>query len=378
MSLPTVLPEADRAVLSARVKATTTTQRDALRARIILALAEQGVRATARRLGCAVATVTKWRARYAAGGLAALVDRPRSGAPARYGDQVRRDVAAAATSEPPDPYSTWSHQRLADHLTERQAQAQANGAPAGVLASGPSPTWVGRALRQARIRIHRVRGWLHRKADPRFAACVGAIEDAVAAARAGAATVVCLDEKTAVSVRTPIHPDTYGGDGTRRREFEYRRAGTVSWYGTQDVATGAVALRRAEDKMDSQAFTMVLDDLVAAHGGDLTIIMDNGSAQRPHRALDAPPPRRHDLTPVHASWAWRSRPARSSRAHLDADAQHWTQLTTGQRPRTANFRRPLDLRHWASSSIRALLRVAVPVGWASGVYSRNQNSDMGE
>ena len=54
--------------------------------------------------------------------------------------------------------------------------------------------------------------------------------------------MVCLDEKTAVPVRTPRHAETRGPDGTRRREFEHRRAGTISWYGIQDVATGAVDL----------------------------------------------------------------------------------------------------------------------------------------
>lgn len=106
MSLLTVLPEADRAVLAGRVKAATTTQREGMRARIILTLTARGVRATARLLGCAVSTVTKWRRRYAARGLAGLADLPRSGAPVQYGDDHRRDLAAAATSKPPAPFAT--------------------------------------------------------------------------------------------------------------------------------------------------------------------------------------------------------------------------------------------------------------------------------
>ena len=304
-----------------------------------MSLADRGVRSTARQVGCAVVTVIKWRARYAERGLAGLVDRPRSGAPSRYGDQVRRQVAAAATSEPPKPYSAWSHQRLAEHLDALDAP-------------GPSPSWVARALRDAHIRIHKVRGWLHRKSDPRFAARIAAIEHAVAGARAGTATVVCIDEKTAVSVRTPIHPDTHGAEGMRRREFEYTRAGTISWYGTQDVATGAVALHRAHQRMNSEAFTMVLDDLVAAHGSDFTIIMDNGSAHTSahtrrwidhHRGVNVL------FTPVHASWA---NPVEvqfsiltrqvitgghhTSAEDLDAAAQHWTHIRN-HHPRPVNW-----------------------------------------
>ncbi len=346
MSLPTVLPEVDRCVLTARVKAATAAQRDVLRARIMLTLAHHGVRATARRLGCAVSTVTKWRGRYAAHGLAGLADLPRSGAPVVYDDTVRRALVAVATAVPPQPFTAWTHQRLADHL----AQSASAGAHA------PSRTWVGRALAQAHIATHKVTGWLHRKPDPLFDQRIAAIEAAVAAARTGSATVVCIDEKTAVGVRPPAHRDTRSRAGTIRREFEYRRAGTISWYGTQDVASGAVALHRARTRMDSPAFTMILDDLVAAHGEDLTLIMDNGSAhtsKHTARWISLHPEVSVLFTPVHASWA---NPVEvqfsvltrqvitgshhTSPDHLDAAAQHWTALrNTTPRPVNWSYQR---------------------------------------
>lgn len=348
MSLPTVLPEADRAVLLARVKAATTTARDLVRARIILTTADHGVRSAARVVGCAISTVTKWRGRYLAHGLADLVDLPRTGAPVTYDDGVRRTLVAAATSDPPQPFATWNHQMLADHLAHLAEPDEHH--------PTPSRCWVARALAQARIRVHKVTGWLHRKPDPLFDQRVAAIEAAVLDARAGRATVVCIDEKTAVSVRTPIHPDTRAPGGGRRREFEYRRAATLSWYGTQDVATGAVALRRAEDRMDSSAFTMVLDDLVATHGEELTLIMDNGSAhtsKHTARWMSLPLDVTVAFTPVHASWA---NPVEvifsiltrqvitgshhTSADHLDAAAQHWTALrNTTARPVNWSYQR---------------------------------------
>jgi transposase len=306
MSLPTVLPEADRSVLMVRVNRATATVREVLRARIILALSEHGVRETARQVGCAKSTVVKWRDRYRVEGLAGLRDRPRSGAPRIHSDAQRRAVAATATSQPPRPWGCWTHARLAERVNSQLAAA----GPAATAGSGPvrpvSACWVGRVLREAHIRVHRVRGWLHRKPDPLFDARIAAIEAAVAAAGAGHSAVICLDEKTAVGVRTPCHRDSYGPDGRRRREFEYRRAGTLSWYGTQEATSGVIALRRARSRMDSAAFTTVLDDLLAAQGTDFTIIMDNGSTHTSaytSRWLDAHPQVQVLFTPIHASWA---------------------------------------------------------------------------
>lgn len=297
MSLPTVLPAADRAVLIARVNQATGAQRDAMRARIVLDGECLSVRASAARRGCSPTTVIKWRARYRDEGLAGLGDRPRCGAPASYGDAERCQVVAAATAQPPFPRSRWTHALIAEHLA---------GQDTGQVRLTPSPSWVGRALRDAQLPVHKVRGWLHRKPDAAFDDRLAAIEAAVGAARAGAATVVCLDEKTAVGVRTPCHVTTRGRDGVRRREFEYVRAGTISWYGTQDVTSGAVGLIRSATRMDSDAFTMVLDDLVAAHGEDFTIVMDNGAAhtsKHTQRWMSQHPQVRVLLTPFHASWA---------------------------------------------------------------------------
>lgn len=83
--------------------------------------------------------------------------------------------------------------------------------------------------------LHKVTGWPHRKPDPSFDQRIAAIESADHYARAGRATVMCIDEKTAVSVRTPLHPDTRSLDEGRRHKFEYRRAGTLSWYGLHRI-----------------------------------------------------------------------------------------------------------------------------------------------
>src|SRR4051812_16909886 len=274
MSLPTVLPEADRCVLMVRVNRATATVREVLRARIVLALSEHGVRETARRVGCAKSTVVKWRDRYRVEGLAGLRDRPRSGAPRIHGDARRRAVAATATSQPPRPWGCWTHARLAERVNSQLAAA----GPAGGGPGRPGGAcWGGRGLREAHIGVHRVRGWLHRNPDPLFDARIAAIEAAVAAAGAGHSAVLCLDEKTAVGVRTPCHRDSYGPDGRRRREFEYRRAGTLSWYGTQEATGGGNAPGRARSRVDSAALTPPLPDPLPPPGTRITPIMPNGA-----------------------------------------------------------------------------------------------------
>jgi FixJ family two-component response regulator len=71
------LSDADRAVLVGWTRRQKTVQALALRARLVLAAAEPGTTntAVAERLGVTTMTVTKWRNRCAARGLAGLHDR---------------------------------------------------------------------------------------------------------------------------------------------------------------------------------------------------------------------------------------------------------------------------------------------------------------
>ena len=72
--------EEDRKVLQSRVQARTVSVRDRERARIVL-LAANGMPAAeiAAEVGCSRPTVTLWRTRYAADGLAGLGDAPARG-----------------------------------------------------------------------------------------------------------------------------------------------------------------------------------------------------------------------------------------------------------------------------------------------------------
>lgn len=118
------LSEADRDALQSLVRAHTTPQQIAIRAKIIL-LADEGVgvRATMRRLGTWDNIVRRWRKRWISRSQDASVaerlsDEPRSGAPTKFtAEQICRIVALACRVPSQDDgpaVSQWSQQALAD------------------------------------------------------------------------------------------------------------------------------------------------------------------------------------------------------------------------------------------------------------------------
>ncbi len=121
---PTVgLSHDDRAALVRRRGARTSTQQQALRARIVL-LAAEGLTSTAiaATLGIARGTARTWRARFVAAGLAGLDDRPHCPPPRKYGPEVQARIVVLACQSPAevgwDGQSHWTIKDLATYLGE--------------------------------------------------------------------------------------------------------------------------------------------------------------------------------------------------------------------------------------------------------------------
>jgi putative transposase len=123
----TVLPE-QRDVLERLVRTRSTPQQLALRARMILQVADgMGVRASARELGVWPKTVRYWckRWRLTPDGRPVaerLADAPRSGAPAKYTPEQICAVIALTCERPEDsdrPISQWSQREVADEVMRR-------------------------------------------------------------------------------------------------------------------------------------------------------------------------------------------------------------------------------------------------------------------
>jgi transposase len=265
----------------------------ALRARIVL-LAGQGMPGSriARQLGCTVPTVRAWRERFRRRGVPGLFDRPRCGRPETYGPSQRLAVVAVATSVPPEGATVWTRALIAGHLAER-------GLPL-------SPSTVGRVLAEAKVRPHKVRGWLNRADDPAFWAQAAAVCRLYLTPPAGT-LLLSVDEKTGIQATSRRHPTERTRPGRdERREFEYRRHGTVSIVAAMDVATGQVVAERI-DRNNSATFIRFLRliDRCTDPALSIHLIMDNGSSHtsRATRARLAAHPRfTVTHTPKHASW----------------------------------------------------------------------------
>ena len=162
-----VLGEPQRAELQRRVRAWTTAQRDTVRARIILACAQEGRAATVERhVGVHPRTVERWRARFRRAGLPGLQDRHRPGPPAKF-EPVTRLESIALACEPVE---------REDGRTTRPIAALVQEAAARDLVPRISRSSYQRILPAGELRPHRVRGWLH-SPDPEFREKVTTITD---------------------------------------------------------------------------------------------------------------------------------------------------------------------------------------------------------
>ena len=182
----------------------------AQRARIVL-LAAEGVPnvEVARLVGVSLPTVTLWRQRYAASGIAALADRPRSGRPRMI---EHRRIVAETLKPPPKRLGVthWSSRLLADRL-------------------GVANSTVARAWRDYGVRPWRSETFKF-STDPDLVAKVTDVAGLYLAPPENA-VVLCVDEKSQIQAldRTaPVLPMQPGL--VERRTHDYVRHGTTTLF----------------------------------------------------------------------------------------------------------------------------------------------------
>lgn len=291
---PIVLDDETRKVLEARVRATTTPQRDALRAKIIL-LAADGVssRRISKEVGMHESHVAMWRQRFLAEGVDGLKDAPRPGRPPVYDAEDRLKIVALATAQrdPDEPEATWTYEALAEALREEV---------------GISRSQLWRFLDALDIKPHKVRGWLNRREDPEFWDRVRDV-CGLYLSKPEAAVVFSVDEKTSIQAKQRLAPTSAAKPGEApRQEFEYRRHGTASLLAALEVHSGQV-LATDIARNNSITFIAFLEDLDTKIDRSLEVhlVLDNGSSHtsKATRTWLVEHPRfvAH-YTPKHASW----------------------------------------------------------------------------
>jgi transposase len=289
---PLTITDAERAELQRRVRAHTTPQRAARRARIVL-LAADGLpnRQIAPIVGMNQHTVAQWRRRFEAERLAGLTDRKRPGRPLVYDHDQRLRIVATVTQQPPDPASHWSHSQLAKELADM----------------GISASQIGRILADLDIKPHRVRSWITRPEDPGFWERAADICGLYLIPPTNA-LVLSVDEKTGMPARSRTRPTTRPAPGRpARQEHEYVRHGTAILLAALDVHGGGIFTATDIDRNTAANFIAFLDDLDAKVPAALEVhlVLDNGSSHiaRDTRWWFVDHPRFHPhYTPSQASW----------------------------------------------------------------------------
>jgi transposase len=315
------LSDDDREVLSRWSRRPTTPHGIAQRARIVL-LAGEGLSniEVAQRVGTHTATVTKWRNRYRAGGVDALADEARPGAPRKYGDDDIEAAIVKTLTDKPAGATHWSTRDLA------KATGMSQRTVARVWNAFGLKPWLADTFKLSE--------------DPLF---VEKVRDVVGLYMNPPehAVVLCVDEKTGIQAldRTqPILPMRPGQ--VERHTHDYVRNGVTDLFAALDLATGTVIARtrrrhRAAEFKDflAQIDKVVPDDL------DIHVVMDNSSTHKTpeiQRWLLRHPRYSVHFTPTSSSWLnlverWFAeltrrmlkRSAHRSVTTLEADLKSW-------------------------------------------------------
>src|ERR671919_126468 len=229
----------------------TSSQALALRSRIVLSCAE-GLdnKSVAAKLGCAEATVGKWRRRFVAKRLDGLLDEPRPGGPRSISDEQIEQVLVATLERTPKDATHWSRASMA-------AEA------------GLSRSTVGRIWRAFGLKPHLV-DTFKLSSDPLF---IEKVRDVVGLylAPPERALVLCVDEKSGIQAldrSQPLLPVRPGQ--AERRTHDYKRYGTTSLFAALELKTSRV-IGQLHRRHRSHEFRRFLDAIEANVPTDLDV-----------------------------------------------------------------------------------------------------------
>jgi transposase len=288
------LTSEQRAELSVLVISADVSASVATRARIVLWQAEGRPKVEVAALaGVSRPTVDLWLSRFAAGGVAGLLDRRRGAPREQVPAAVRGRVLALTRTSPPAEtgLSHWSSRELAAFIQRSE----------GVYVSHH---YVAKLWREAGLKPHR-HGTFKLSKDAQFAAKVADVVG-LYLEPPGGAVVLSIDEKTQIQAldRTqPVLPIAF--DATEKRTHDYVRHGTTNLFAALNVATGEV-FGECKPTRNGVNFLDFLKKAVKPHtGADVHVVLDNLSTHTTPEVkawLERNPHVHFHFTPVGSSW----------------------------------------------------------------------------
>jgi transposase len=242
--------------------------------------------AVAARLRTSITTVVTWRRRFMDGGVAALYDEPRPGAPRKITDEDVEAIVVKTLESKPKGRTHWSTRKMAE-------------------AAAISASTVGRIWRTFGLQPHIVKGF-KLSDDPLL---IEKVRDIVGLYMnpPDSAVVFSFDEKPQIQAlerAQPVLPMDLGMP--ERQTHNYIRNGTLDLFAALNIATGEVIAKtkqqhRAKDFVD---FLREIDRNVAADL-EVHVILDNLSAHKApavKRWLARHPRFHFHFTPTYSSW----------------------------------------------------------------------------
>lgn len=258
------------------------------RCRIILGSADGvPVAELARQSNLTPNSVRNIRRRFEERGLSFLNDAPRSGRPCQYTEEDEKRILEKIDSPPPDGYSKWDGNTIAESL-------------------GISKDFVWAYLRKNGICLNRRRSWCV-STDPDFTAKAADIIGLYLNPPLNA-FVISIDEKPGIQAISRTQGFVYGKNGKILRAYKstYRRNGTLNLFAALNVASGSVFGKVTERKTRVD-FLEFMDSLLLEYPQSkdmhFHVVLDNYCIHKKNTQwLEAHPNVTFHFTPTSASW----------------------------------------------------------------------------